>query len=573
MVEKIGKVVVIASLVVGTLCADAAVSLRVTDTNGNQLLQAQVGVPFLVSVRVSGDTQPLPKSFVEGLDAFELQGSSSGSQTVSINGKVTLTKTENSIVVPRHEGTFTIGPAKIVDKGNTLSSETVLLSVGKKQKSVEGQESEKVLLTMSIDKDSVYQGQAVGFKLRFYYSDNDIRLGSINEPNFKTDFFATKLEGPASGIETIEEKQYRYLEWTSTLYPEKSGTLKIAPLEGVYTESIQSGMFGGMSGFFGMMRDQKSVYSNELSFQAKPLPPYEVPVKAVGNFSRAVLRVATKKAQQQEGVVAFLDLYGTGNMGQISHPPLVLPEGLTMYESSTDITQNGSEHKKTWEYVIQGQQPGDYTIESQTVVFFDPIHEQYKTLVTSPVNLTIVPGAVTKQDVPPSLISQKVDTDPSSFALITTGAWKERKENSLSWWIIYGATLLSLMSIAGRFVWQWYKVHKAAQAPHVRYRQAFKKARISFENARNRGYVGHVYHIFIELFAARFYKERSEITEESMEDILLQKGVSQAEIVQWRLVLAHLAQYAFAYHGNENEHNNKVFSQAAYWLNKLETLL
>jgi len=576
MVGKIGKLTQIAAIVCmwSVLeCAGPSLSLRVTDARGKSLEQAQTDVPFSIIITIVGDFQNLPTPFIEGLDAFELKGTSHGTRTMSVNGQTTVTKTMQISAVASDEGTYTLGPAKITFQGKTFSSESLSLIVGKKQEFAPSSSKEQALMVTSFDKPSIYQGEPVVFSLRFYYADDAIRLDAIKEPQFK-DFSAAKLEGPASGTSTLHDKKYRYLEWNTTAYPEKSGTLKVGSVEGVYTEPTQVGMFGGMASFFGGMREQHSVNSNSVSVEVKPLPAYHVSVKAVGSFSRIVLRLNNDKAHEGEAVVAFFDIYGSGNITQISHPALVLPDDLSVYESNTEIARADFEYKKSFEYVVQGKAAGTYVISSQEFIYFDPREERYKILKTDPVQLVIAESTVTKKAADNQTANaQEARSIPAVFEIIHDGAWQKVRFKIIPWWLFFMFMAFMIFAIGGCYGYKKYALYQQAHAPLVRYKQAFKVARKNFENARKHGYVGYTYHVFVELFAARLYKERTEISEEFMEDFLCQKGLSEADMVKWRLLLAHLAQYAFAYHGFEDEHKNKIFNQAAYWLNRLEALL
>ena len=58
MVKKIGRVVLISTLI-GTLCAEQTVSLRVTNMQGKKIKHVVVGTPFIIRATVAGDSQNL----------------------------------------------------------------------------------------------------------------------------------------------------------------------------------------------------------------------------------------------------------------------------------------------------------------------------------------------------------------------------------------------------------------------------------------------------------------------------------------------------------------------------------
>ena len=578
MVEKIGNnstfrlAQFLSILFFGTIQAEVDITLRLMDANGNKLDQAQVNVPFAVEVTVSGDGQQLPIPEIVGLNQFVMRGSSSGSSTFIQNGVSTNRKELHINLLAKKEGRYSIGPAQVEVDGVTKESTILTFIVGKEQKTIEEQD-EQVFVEIEFDKEVVYAGQPVLFTLRFYHANNAIRLGRVEEPEFEN-FTTSKLEGPRSGTRTVEGDIYHYLEWTATVYPKKIGILTVPAVKAEYSVPIKTrdgfGIFGGIAQIFGNIRNQHVSHSNSTELDVIPLPEHTPPAKAIGNFTNIELHVNNATAGKGEGIAATLDLYGTGNIAQLEHPQLELPEDLTFYESNTQITAVGNEYKKSFEYVIQGRAPGDYTIDAQEFFYFDLATETYKTLTTQPLSLTITGSAktadnATEEEVPK--ISQEV---PLTF--LETGAWKQVRLRVFNWLWFFVLMLIPFIAWVGLFLTKRRKDYLMRNAPQLRYNNAFKQARKTFKKARAGNYEGQLYHMFIELFAARSKVSRSQMSEDSIEQILRAAHISEADIVQWRLLFAHLAEHAFSSYRVQGKQDT-LFNKAAGWLRRLETIL
>lgn len=555
----------------GIFQAQVNVSLHLTDANGNKLEAAQVNVPFVLEVVVSGNGEALPSPKVLGLDQFELRGSSSSSSTFINNGVKTNTKEFSINLCAGKEGSYSIGPAEIEVDGQVQKSTTLTFVVGEEQK-VSTNQDEQVFTEISFDKEQVYYGEPVTFTLRFFHSNNKIRLGRVQEPEFKN-FTAKKLEGPRSGTRTVNGNVYRYLEWSGTLYPKKVGTISVPAVQAEYTIPVKQqggfGVFAGMSQLFGGMQKQQVAHSNSIALLVIPLPEHIPPVQAVGDFSRVTFNTNNTTAGEGEGIVAFFDVFGEGNLEQLDHPPLVLPKELTSYESHAQVSVVGDEHKKSFEYVIQGRSPGDYTIEAQKFTYFNVETESYKTITTKPVHITIdglgqLLEAIEKDD------SLAVQEEPLS--ILEVGAWKEVRLRELSWFWFFLLMFVPLLLWLVLFIKKRRHEYLVRHAPQLRYNNAFKQAYKQFGQAKAGNYDGQLYHMFIELFAARLKMPRSHISEAKIEQVLRDADISEADIVQWRLLFAHFAEQAFSSHRVRNKQDT-LFNKAAGWLRKLETIL
>lgn len=575
MDKKIGNYLLLLCAI-GTLQlhAEPHVQMIVTDMNGEQLQQAQINTPFMIQVTVVNDeTDELPQPKIVGLDQLKLLQTSTQSSTVINNGAKTVSKTYNFTVKADQERTYTLGPCKVAFNNYPQVSSPVLLTVAKEQKIAQHQ---SVITEINFDQSKVYVGQKVTFTLRFYYLENKVRLQQIKEPAFE-EFSKSKLQGPTTGRKEIDGVLYQYLEWKGTVYPTQSGLLTVDPVEATY--SIQAkrrhnnsafGFFADMSDFFGESRTSKRAFSNSLELDVRPLPDHTPPVKAVGNFTHFTGQLNTQKAGQGEGVVLTLELTGSGNSEQISHPILELPNGLSYYESTAKLL-NKAGTQKQFEYIIQGLSSGNFTIPEQQFTFFDPQTAQYKTIQSKPLTLTITPSNTPDNQI--NQEPQQTESAPSKkqLTIITSGKWYATKQRAISLWLFLLLLCLPLL-LHLLFILKQKRAHYLAKyAPEVAYKLAFKTARPAILHARKGGYNARLYHIFIDLFAARFKIAREQVTEQLIEETL-EKQWDAHKLMKWRLFFGHMTECTFSSYGTTIR-DDGLFNQATFWLQELEKVL
>lgn len=575
MGKKIGKIHILVLFIglVGLIKAEPAITCSVLDRGGQPLTQAQVGIPFVVQVTVS-DTQQrtLPTPSLKGLDQFEVQGTRSQAGTAMYNQDITVTQTYFVTLVAKAEGDYKIGPAIVEIDGATLSTKPINLKIGKEERFQEQEDA--TFLEMSFaTQQPVYVGQLIDLKIRFYYVDPMIRLAEINQPTFEN-FIISQLEGPATGTAVVKDQQYRYLEWTAKVIPEQSGMLKITPTQALYAVPSRGarrfGIFDDFNRLFsGINQQVQKAYSNALELEVLPIPEHTSAVTAVGTFLSCTAQLNNQKAGQGEATVLTLEILGSGNIEQLKHPRLVLPENLTFYESTATIKKVPQGYKKSFEYIIQGSQPGTYTIDSQIFTFFDPSVKGFTDLKTEPLTLTI--ETLARRSV---AVATPTDNtfESRQVTIIKEGAWKKNKKSDISLPVFVVLLLLPIILYAVFFLKKRRDEYFLKNAPELRYQNAFKQARNALSKARAGQYDVQVYHIFIELFAARLKKAPSEISEELIEVTLRNAQIKPEDLIKWRLLFAHMIEQAFSSYGTQ-ERNDGLFNQAFYWLSQLEKLL
>ncbi len=470
-----------------------SVSLRVTDNEGNPFKEAGIGVPFLIQLEVISDGRkesPRPQLTLPSAFSSTALGTTSSVRTV--NSDTVSKRTYQYGAVASEEGTFTIGPSLLtLPNGDQVRSNTVTVRVGLEEKRTVPSDDNQMFVEFSADTTTPYVGQAVKVSLRFYYLTNGVHLEQLQEPTFK-DCKATPLQGPVNGQVKVRGEQYGYLEWTTTLFPTRSGKIVIPSVVAQVSLPAQRSrghmvdMFAMVNQMFGNHR-QHQIQSNALTLMVQSLPAHEPAVTAIGKFSSLNAKLGTEKAQTGEGISFILELVGEGNFSMIGHPVLDLPEGLKYYDShAKEHPLTHSMYKKDFEYVLQALQPGTYQIPPQRFEYFDGKTKTYKTLTSKPVKMTIT-GAEKKGSTFDSEEQEKTHVHEKGVSVgelersLKGGGGGRGK--SLPWTWFVGLAMLLIFPLIGWFIRRVWERYRQRNASYYGSKRAFVQAHQDLKTA------------------------------------------------------------------------------------------
>jgi hypothetical protein len=573
MVQKIGSLLAVL-LVLGSAIASPQVTLRVADRNGNQIKNLGVKTPFFVSIEVLGESAEISDLGIQTEPHLTLNSAGTSSSVRTVNGATTVKKIYRFQTQVQEHGTYKIGPAYIEKDGDRFYSNTLTFETSEQQKIVDYEEQDLAFLKMSTSSQRVYKGEKLSFNLRFYHLEG-ARLENIKEPDFK-DCTVSKLHGPVNGTETINGTVYRYLEWTGTVHPHKVGTLVIPPVGSLITlqdrnnQNASLDIFDQMFGGSGLRR--KEIYSNSLRLEVLNLPDHDPPVEAIGKFSKLNAKINVEKATEGEGIVYTLELLGDGNFSMINHIPLELPKGLKYYDSNMKFKHLGAKvYKKDFEYVVQGLEPGSYTIEPQTFTYFDTQYKQYKTLSTNPIAITIAPGVDTVIPKEPENPTLTPEEKSEVLSVEQTTRWRAKVSRQIPWRFFFFLTLFPLVLIFLLIFWRWFAAYKVRSMPHYGYKNAFKNARIEIQKAVKNKRPEDLYRVCVQLFALRLQLPVSEISESRIEKVLQKNGMQQDDLIAWKNFFTTLTAISFG--SKKIVDSGAVSQELLQWLDRFERIV
>ncbi len=408
----------VAALLLMLVCARAVVAqdVQVTATTSTDTVGVQE--QFQLTITVSGrDADDAESPRLPALKGFQVvAGPSVSSQFQWINGRTSNSRSFIYILLPEKEGQFTIDPIEVKVGSRVFKTQPLNMRVtassqqqnrprrspgdvfmGGEQAGAARVSGDQVFVTAELDRSSAYPGQQVTLSYHLYtqVGINGIQLQE-NPP--LTGFWVEDLEVPQNPTGTrrvVNGREYLdYVIKRQALFPNAPGKLTIPPS----TFAISAKTSGDLFGIFG---GTETIYrkTKEEALEVRPLPSQNRPAgfsNAVGSFN---LTSSLDKAEAATGeaVTLHVKLSGRGNLKVI--PDVALP-------SLPDFTVYSSKHNdnirpfdgnliggdKAWEYVIVPKAPGQQTIPSLSLSYFDPDHNRYETLTTPPLSLKVVRG-------------------------------------------------------------------------------------------------------------------------------------------------------------------------------------
>lgn len=322
-------------------------------------------------------------------------------------------------LMPKKEGTFTIGPASIKAKGANYSSNALTIKVlppnqpsqkleeGATKSDVKGAINKNgIFARVELSKKKVYEQEAIlaTFKLYTLY---DCEITNVKFPEYDG-FLAQEIENPNPQwvLENINGRNYStVILRQAILYPQKTGLINI---EGgkinanirvrVERKNAPRSVFD-LDSFFDQYQEvQKEVVVAPQSVDVIPLPSGK-PASfngAVGEFTMtAKLKNSTVKTN--ESLVLDVNISGSGNIKLLKDPEVKFPNDFEVYdpkvESNINVGRGGASGSKKIEYLAIPRFAGDFEIPAIEFSYFDVKSKSYKTLTQGPFNVHVEKGA------------------------------------------------------------------------------------------------------------------------------------------------------------------------------------
>ena len=375
---------------------------------------ARFQVSYTLNTNASSSDLHLPD--IDGLNLLMGPSISTSTSFSSYNGKATRTSSTvyTYVFLAQKEGTVTIAPATITVDGNRVASNPLTIKVQKgapqasaaqgsdnqPQAQAQADAVEDVFVTQTLSKSSVYQGEAAVLTTRIYTRVNikgisDVKMPTLSE--FVTHDLDKNQQISFSSIETVNGKDYHVaVHSRKVLIPQKSGTIKIEPVEFVFV--VEQRMQRRTRSIFDIFDDvrmvEKNVRSKALTINVKPLPlpqPQSF-AGAVGNF-RMNASLSQDKVSVDDGVTVRIDISGEGNFRILDLSKLTFHNDFDTFDPSVknnfEASPAGAKGSKTFEYLIIPRHAGTFTIPAIEFSFFNPATGRYETLSKGPFTLEV----------------------------------------------------------------------------------------------------------------------------------------------------------------------------------------
>lgn len=327
-----------------------------------------------------------------------------------VNGVRSYSKSYTYFLNPNRKGKLTIGQASIEIKGEVYKTTPVSVQVTEAVNNPNSPQAranaivdDNLHLVAEVSKSNPYLNEAISVQYKLYFS-SEISVYNVNEvemPKY-TDFWSHQIPIEKLEIQRGEYKgqPYNYVTWRKTvLYPQKSGTLVLAPL----TLNVSVDVPTNRRDFFGNRVYQKTpkiVTAGKRTIKVRPLPLAGRPADfdgAVGQFDLNV-RFNKTELKSSESFQATVKVSGRGNLKLFSLPTFNAPSSLEVYEPEhkerlkTNLLGMQGSIEDT--YTVVPQYQGNYPIPSVGFSFFDPVKEEYVRLRSNETLIDVYEGPV-----------------------------------------------------------------------------------------------------------------------------------------------------------------------------------
>lgn len=433
------------------LCAAVAAAgvpaARAAEPEAQAILSSavtQVGQPVLLTIRVTGsrDAGGHPEIVVDGLEISPVGRSS---QFQMHNFDVTVMEELTYDILPLREGTFTIPSVAVEVGGKILRTRPVELVVGpggrmpaaprqggSQQQAADAPlegNSDLVYAELIVPKTTAYVGETIPIEIRLFF-DSRLRYQIEGPPELEAEGLTMKaMPKPRQEQRKVNGQPYDVIIFNTVLTPIKAGKLTVGPVTtnasvqspvspsrrpqspfDVFDSLFDDPFFGG--GFRLMQTQRVRISSDPVELDIRDVPSEGRPATfdgAVGNFDLDVT-LDSKQTSVGSPLAVQVVVSGRGDFDRVNPPVLSDSSGWRTYPPSSEFKQDdtlGMSGRKTFQILMI---PDEVKRELPPIEFsyFDPATEEFRTLRSEPVPITVAPGSSLVQ--PPAAQGNKGST-------------------------------------------------------------------------------------------------------------------------------------------------------------------
>ncbi|OYV04578.1 MAG: hypothetical protein CFE26_16135, partial [Verrucomicrobiales bacterium VVV1] len=240
-------------------------------------------------------------------------------------------------------------------------------------------------------KSDPYENESVPVEIKLYVP-GDLAVADWAIPEFERDGVTSWRFQPSESKGTVNllGRSYYSIGYPSTLSPTRSGTVAIGPASiRLMTQQVI------IDGFA-----RRDYVPANLSIPKLELQVRKLPDGAPEGFSNAVGRftaiASTSQTEVREGdpVSVDIEVTGTGNLDTLEAPKPIDDTGWKIYESSANA--RGDERREISGSMVfhQFMRPlsAKTSVPAFRLVYFDPDLAAYKTVLTEPIPLKVLPS-------------------------------------------------------------------------------------------------------------------------------------------------------------------------------------
>lgn len=435
------RILIAVSVALACMQSALADSPSVTAVLSNSEVTVGETVELQIKVVGPGDARPPEEISIDGL---EIHSTGTSRQFEIHNFSTSSSVTYNYTILPLRAGRFTIPPQTVHAGGKILRTPELALNVGdapgqqtkpRPGRSTQGQPTnagDLVFAELIVPKKTAYVGEIVPVQIRMGF---DARVHPrLTEPPDITGqgFTSQKLQQSSQNLETINGRPFEVVTFKTAIAAARAGKFEIGPvkakaqvvvprrrnaprsrspfdlfdLDDPFSDPFFSNPFAQM----GERRDIQ-ISSDPVALEVKPLPPNSPPSfsGAIGSFTMAT-DAKPKSVQVGDPITVTTTISGRGNFDRVNAPLLEDDRGWHKYPPSSRFKQDdevGISGTKTFETVVSPNE-NKQTLPLLAFSYFDPAKEQYVTLHSEPMAITVQGGAA------PNVAAQPASSSPAT---------------------------------------------------------------------------------------------------------------------------------------------------------------
>ena len=259
-----------------------------------------------------------------------------------------------------------------------------------------------IFLKLSLSKTSVVKGEPITATLKIYTRTDIAGFEDVKFPTFNG--FWSKETASVNNLEFNRENVNGTIYSSALirkymLIPQQSGTLVIEPAEMVCQIRVRAASSAPRS-IFDDFFDNYQTIRKRLATPEIKVKVGELPAGAPASFGGGVGKfsisasLSRKDIKSNEAVSLIVKVTGNGNVSMLEAPKVDFPSDFEVYDlkSTENVSSNGTEGGKTFEYPFIPRSHGDFVIPPIQYSYYDISKGGYVTVSTSEIPVTIEKG-------------------------------------------------------------------------------------------------------------------------------------------------------------------------------------
>jgi hypothetical protein len=403
---------------------------------------ATVGETVELQIKVTGPGDARPPEEIS-IDGLEIHSTGTSRQFEIHNFATSSSVTYNYTILPLRAGRFKIPPQIVRAGGQVLRTPELVLNVADSPnqptttRSSRGAQTQStgagdlVFAELIVPEKTAYVGEIVPVQIKMGF-DARVHPRLVEPPEITGQgFTAQKLQQSSENLETINGRPFDVVTFKTAIAAARAGQFEIGPVTAKaqvvvprrrsaprsrspydlfdQDDPFSDPFFSNPFAQFGERRDV-SISSDRVALEVKPLPPNAPPSfsGAIGSFTMAT-DAKPKSVQVGDPITVTTTISGRGNFDRVNAPLLEDERGWHKYPPSSKFKQDdevGISGTKTFEMVVSPNE-NKQSLPALAFSYFDPAKEQYMTLHSEPIAITVQGGAAA-----PNVAAQPPSSSP-----------------------------------------------------------------------------------------------------------------------------------------------------------------